>query len=128
MQTQHQSQSTGRDAGPRSLFALWVEMIGPPIIWLTQFQVKYVLAGKTLASRHPSLLVGTTIVAVALLLLIAASAWRHRREAAASPLDTMAGVVGRTRFMAMIALLNVALFLVLTVAQGMADFYFEPTE
>jgi hypothetical protein len=128
MQTQQQSQTTARSEAPRWLFALWVEMIGPPIIWMTQFQVKYVLAGKTLASRHPGLLPGTTIVAVALLLLIAVSAWRHRREAAASPLDTMAGAVGRTRFMTMVGVLNAALFLVVTIAQGLADFYFEPTE
>src|SRR5438132_10058379 len=95
---------------PRSLAGLWVEMIGPPLIWLTQFQIKYALAGKSFASQHPGWLTGTTVIAATCIIALAIFGWRHRREAAASPLDAAAGVIGRTRFMAMVGMMNCGLF------------------
>src|SRR4051812_8849997 len=113
-------------AAPRSLVALWLEMIGPPVIWLTQFEIKYALAGKSSAIRHPTLMIAVTVIALALIALLAVTSIQHQREAATSPLDTMAGVERRNRFMARVGLMSSALFALITIAQGTADFFIAP--
>lgn len=115
-------------AQPRSLFALWTQLIGPPVIWLTQFELRYALAGSHLAINHSLLLLTIAIVAAALIVLIAVFAREARRIAAASPLDVAAGVTARNHFMAQVGLMMCALFFVVTVAQAIADFYFQPGE
>jgi hypothetical protein len=115
-----------RAGQPRWLLALWLEVIGPPIIWLTQFEIKYVLAARPTMGRHSMLLIAVWVVPLALIAMLALFARHQQREAAASPLDRMAGVTERSRFMAMIGLMSCALFALLIIGQGLPDFFFEP--
>jgi hypothetical protein len=124
-ETMHQGP---RAEQPRWLLALWLEVLGPPIIWLMQFEIKYVLAARPTMNRHAGVLIGVWVVSLALIAGLALAARQQQREAAASPLDVAAGVSGRTRFMTMIGLMSCALFALLIIAQGLADFFFEPGE
>lgn len=117
-----------RAAQPRSLLALWLGIVGPPVIWLMQFEIRYVLAARPATSRHAGWLIGVWVVALALIATLAALARRQHHAAAAAPLDQIAGVSGRTRFMGLLGLMSCALFALLIVAQGLADFFYEPGE
>src|SRR5512132_3739853 len=85
---------------PRSVTSLWLVLLGPPVIWLTQFEVKYVLAARPQTAQHPLLMIGVSVVALALIAVLAVVARRQRQDAAAAPLDVAAGVVERNQFMA----------------------------
>jgi hypothetical protein len=111
---------------PRSVFALWLGILGPPLIWLSQFEIKYALAGAGHPNQHTGPLIATSVVAAALVLMLAMMATRERRAAAASPLDIASGGVGRNRFMATLGLMSATLFLLLIVAQAVADFFIPP--
>ena len=115
-----------RSTQPRSLAALWLGIIGPPIIWLMQFEVKYALSGTGRRETHMPALIATSIIAAALVLFLAYVSARERRLAPSSPLDAKAGVTARNRFMATLGLMSCALFLLLIIAQFIADFYFTP--
>lgn len=113
---------------PRSLLALWTQILGPPVVWLTQFELRYALAGSHVAIRHNLLLLAIAIVSAAVIVLIGVFARESARIAAASPLDAAAGVTSRNRFMAQVGLMLCGLFFVVIVAQAIADFYFQPGE
>jgi hypothetical protein len=111
---------------PRSPGLLWAGILGPPIIWLTQFEVKYALAGTGNSPAHGPALIATSVVAFALILLLTYLAARERRLAGESPLDEAGGRVLRIRFMSTLGFLNGLMFLLVVVAQAIADFYFSP--
>lgn len=113
---------------PRSAGALWLELLGPPVVWLTQFEIRYVLAARPETAGHTAWLVGVWIVALSLIACLALSARHQQMEARSSPLDLAAGVTARTRFMSLVALMSCALFALVIFAQGLADFFFEPGE
>jgi hypothetical protein len=114
------------DSVPRSLVALWLGIVGPPIIWLTQFEAKYALAGVGQAAKHTPALIATSVLAAALVLFLAYTSARERKLAKASPLDAGGGVTSRNRFMGTLGLMMSALFLLLIIAQAIADFFFSP--
>ena len=122
----HAATSPGEAQQPRQPFALWLGMIGPPMLWLAQFEIKYALAGSVPGSaRHTAIIA----VAIASLALLAASGVMSRREmrlAAASPLDQEARIVDRTRFMGVLGMLSAGLFFLVTLAQALADWFFQP--
>jgi hypothetical protein len=111
---------------PQPLAGLWLPLLGPPAIWLVQFEANYALAGSETARRFPGLLPSISFVAAAIVVALALSARSSRRSAAASPLDAMAGVTSRNRFMATCGLMSASLFLLVIVAQGIATFFHEP--
>jgi hypothetical protein len=111
---------------PRSLVALWLGVLGPPAIWLAQFELKYALASRGETTWRTLALLAASIVSLALVAMLAAMSWRHRRIAARSPLDAAAGVTGRNRFFATLGTMSSALFFLLIVAQALADFFFNP--
>jgi hypothetical protein len=113
-------------AEPRSAAALWLGILGPPVIWLTQFEIKYALTAVGRRSEHTPLLIAVAIVAMALVVLCGYVAVRERQLAAASPFDATAGVFARNRFMATLGLMSSAMFLLVTIAQFIADFFFVP--
>jgi hypothetical protein len=110
---------------PRSGLGLWCAALGPPLIWLTQFQVKYSLAPKPGAGAHVAL-IATSLVALALVGACGVMALRYHRLADASPLDVLARKAPRIRFMATLGLMFSALFFLLILAQFLAHFFFNP--
>ena len=111
---------------PRSHFALWLGIVGPPLVWLTHFQVKYTMAGVGNAPAHGPLLLATSVIAGALVLFLGYIAARERKWADVSPLDETAGIKSRNRFMATLGVMSAGLFLLVIIAQAIADFFFLP--
>jgi len=120
------NESGGTAAAPRSTAALWLGLLGPPTVWLIQFEINYALTGTGERSRHVPALIATSVIAMAIMLCFGYFAARERRFAAASPLDHMAGLPARNRFMATLGLLSSGLFLLTTIAQFIAEFFFQP--
>ncbi len=120
------SSAHGDTVQPRSLTALWLGILGPPALWLTQFEIKYALAGVGQASRHTPALIATSVIAAALVLLLGYLTVRLRQIAYAAPLDAHAGVTSRNRFMATLGLMSCGMFLLIILAQAIADFFFQP--
>jgi hypothetical protein len=114
------------DLKPKPPFALWLGMLGPPIVWLTQFEINYALAGVDPGGRGQNAIMVTSFVALACLAGLIALSWHHFRTAGDSPLERFAGVIRRTRFMSFLGLLLGGLFSILTLAQGVAQFFLEP--
>jgi hypothetical protein len=115
-----------RSSQPRSNFALWIGLLGAPLIWLSQFEARYVLASHPPGSRGHVVMVIIGIVAVLLIAACSLLAFRERRLADASPLDQFTGAPERTRFMGTLGVWMSVLFLAVTVAQLLADLFIEP--
>jgi ABC-type uncharacterized transport system YnjBCD permease subunit len=96
------------------------------LLWLTQFELRYALAGAAPGSVQHYWLTGSAIAALVLLGWLFALAWRAWRDAAGSPLDEFAGVVPRNRFMGALGMLLSALFFLVTAAQFLADWFIAP--
>ena len=93
------------------------------MIWLTQFEIKYALAGSHLAQSHWVFIMGVSLVAALLVSALGFAALREYRVAHASPIDQAAGITHRTRFMCQISLMTCGLFLLVIIAQGIADIF-----
>jgi hypothetical protein len=119
------ARSIGREREPRAVFAQWAALLGPPMVWLTQFEARYALAGMTgSATRFLGVLIGiASLLVVGLCGLVAYREWRL---ANASPLDQTAGVGERTRFMGALAILSSGLFFLAVGAQMLAEFFISP--
>jgi hypothetical protein len=111
---------------PRTLTAQWFALLGPPVIWLLQFEARYALAANV---RGSAANVAMTVIAVAALAFVGACAlvaFRQWRLAHASPLHQLAAVGERARFMGALGLASAGLFFLVTVAQLLADFFISP--
>ena len=120
------SSSSERSQQPRMVAAQWLALVGPPLIWLLQFGARYALSGNTSGSPGHIALV---VIGVTSLIAIAACvwlAWQQWREAEASPLDRLAAVGERARFMGALGLLIAGLFLLGVCAQMLADLFVRP--
>ena len=111
---------------PRLLTAQWLALLGPPLIWLIQFQARYALAGNVRGSTANIVMI---VIAIAALLLVGACAlvgFRQWRLAHASPLDRWASVGERARFLGALGLLSAGLFFLVIAAQLLAEFFISP--
>jgi hypothetical protein len=111
---------------PRLLTAQWLALVGPPLVWLLQFEARYALAGNERGTRGHFAMTAIGIVSLLVIALLGWVARRQWRHAAASPLDRMAGVGDRARFLGMLGLLSSALFFLAVAAQVLAEFFLEP--
>lgn len=114
-----------RAAQPRQGVVLWIGFLGPPVIWLIQFQVKYSLAARTtLVSR--TVVIVASLVAMLAVAMCGVMALRQHRWANTGPLDEFARIISRIRFMATLGMLASGLFFLLILAQLAADLWIEP--
>lgn len=116
----------GRASQPRSTFAQWLGVVGPPLVWLTHFQAKYALAGNVPGTRPHGAMAAIGVVALLLVGGCALAARRQWRSAETSPPDRYAGRSGRARFMGALGLLSAALFALVIIAQLLADLFIAP--
>jgi hypothetical protein len=108
---------------PRNLLALICGVMGPPLIWLAQFEAKYALASGTNDSGRHRALVLTGFVAFALIGGLMFGSYREWRRAGASPLNAYAGVDRRTRFLAVLGMMSAGLFWLALIAQMSAEWF-----
>jgi hypothetical protein len=116
----------GRSQQPRMVFAQWWGLLGPPSMWLAQFQARYALAGDETGTTAQWVMVVIAIAALAIVGSCALTARRQWRLAEASPLDRAAGVGDRARFMGALGLLSSGLFALAIAAQVLAQFFISP--
>lgn len=105
---------------------LFAPVIGAPVVWLTQFEIKYALGGVGHAARHGPALVATSVLSFALICLLAYVAVRAPTTAGPGDHPDDASTGAQERFLSRLGLMLCALFALLTVAQAIADFYFVP--
>jgi hypothetical protein len=108
----------------RSLAAQWAVVLGPPILWTLRFMGNYALMPLACSHGALPLLHALNGVALAALLVLGWLAWRiWRGTAADAETDDLAR---RSRFMALFGMMAAALFFVVIVAEGLANFMIDP--
>jgi len=101
---------------------LWLGMVGPPTIWLIQFQTVYMLVYPACGAQHNFVIHVTCFIFLLVVAAFGLSPLRTWRNAASAP-----DKVGRTRsFMAIVGVMSTALFLLLVIAQWIAAFIVDP--
>ena len=108
-------------------WALWIEMLGPPVLWLIQFQIRYALVPWCCANGNRSLLwtsSGGSLVLAAVMLMMSWSSWRNTP----APPMTEEAPIGqkRARFMATVGLMSSSLFLLLIAVQAIPVLFIDP--
>ena len=99
-----------------TLPALWLGMVGGPIVWLLYLQVSYILAPRACRAGDKTALAVVAVVALVATIAVTIVAWRAWR---ATEADYSAGegtVLGRSRFMALSGLGISALIILLVIA------------
>jgi hypothetical protein len=103
-------------------FALWLGILGPPALWLAQFQIIYALVLPVCVNHHKialfmiSILCGVAIIACGML------GWSNRAPAAGFP-----GRIGGVRlFMGVLSLMSMSMFLLVVIAQALATAMHSP--
>jgi hypothetical protein len=121
------SESEAEGTDWRENFTLWIGVLGSAVVWATQLQTTYAMVPWACSSGHRWIL-----PLVSFLFLVAAAvpgfmAWRVWRKASAgrnSERETRFG--GRRRFMAMLGMMDSAIFFLLILAQGLPVFFIHP--
>ena len=121
------SESETEGTVPRENLALWIGVLGSAVVWAIQLQTSYAMVPWACSSGHRWLL-----PVVSLVFLIAASVpgaiawklWRKTSTSIATERET-AGA-GRRRFMAMLGMMDSAIFFLLILAQGLPVFFIHP--
>jgi hypothetical protein len=106
----------------------WTGVLGAPLTWFASQQASYALVpwachGGPLVAIHL-----VNLVALLLVALAGATAWRDWRRAGRDVSDELAPPAGRARFLGLIGLMLSALFGLAIVAQTTGAFFFVPCE
>ena len=106
----------------------WAGIFGAPLAWFASQQVSYALVpwachGGPLIAIHL-----TNLVALALVVLAGALAWRDWRRAGRPGSDEAAAPEGRARFLALVGLTLSGLFGLAILAQAGGAFFFGPCQ
>ena len=107
-------------------FALWIAVLGPPVIWFVQMQTSYSLVMWACSSGR---LWSIHVASLFFLILAAVPGWIGWKEWAAESgkeTERVSRGAGRRRFMAMLGLMLTAIFILLIIAQAIPTFFFDP--
>jgi len=97
-------------------FALWVGLLGPPTLWLIQFQIIYALVLPVCVSHHKLVLVTVAILFGAAIAVCGIIGWNHRLPVA----DFPGRIRSTRRFMGVLSLMSMCMFLLVVIAQSIA--------
>jgi hypothetical protein len=111
---------------PRGIGICWLVVLAPPALWLVQFQISYSLASAPVGSLRQKLALGSGIVTIAIDVILILAAIRVWRVADAHPLDALARIGPRIRFMAVLGMMMGSLFILVTLAQLLANKFITP--
>lgn len=108
-------------------WVLWTEVLGPPVLWLIQFQIRYALVPWCCANGKRSLLWTTSGGSLALAAVMLVMSWSSWRNTPSPPL-TQEAPIGqrRARFMAALGLMSSSLFLLLIAVQAIPVLFIDP--
>ena len=97
-------------------FALWMGILGPPVLWLTQFEIVYALVLPACVAHHRVVLALISIGFGAAMVGCGLIGWNGRAPVAGSP----PRIKLVRQFMAALALMSMSLFLLVVIAQMLA--------
>ena len=107
-------------------WALWTDILGPPIFWLWQLQLNYMLVPWACTSGHHLPLHLSALVFFLMTCAFGISAWRHwsavRERGEEQPAQM------RLRFMAIVGVMMSSLFALAIFVQGVATFIIGPCQ
>jgi hypothetical protein len=112
----------------KGLLALWAGLLLPPIAWLLNLQISYMLVPWACSTGRQFAL---HLVTLAMLLLAGGGgliAWRTWQRTGRDWPNEAGGVVPRSRFMAVGGLLSSGMFFLVIVAQGIPSFMLSACE
>jgi hypothetical protein len=112
-------------AGPGRL---WLSVLAPPLAALTQLQTNYALVLWACGSGQTWALHLVAALALVVALGSGLFAWRNWHETGASWDDDGAGVLPRSRFMAVVGMLVSAHSALVIIAQWIAVFIYSPCQ
>lgn len=111
---------------PRGLLALWFALLAGPIAWMLGLNAQYSLVRVACAKGNMLYLHAVTVLTLALALAGVWMAWREWHRAGRAWPDEHAGILPRSRFMAMLGLLAGVLFSLAIVSQWLANVFLNP--
>lgn len=112
-------------AGP---WALWAGVLAGPLAMLIQLQVNYALVLWACGAGREWALHLTALLALVVTVAGGSLSWRNRRRMGAGWEDEGAGVIPRSRFMAVVGVLASVLFALVIVAQWIPIFVYGPCD
>jgi hypothetical protein len=112
-------------AGP---WALWAGVLAGPLAMLVQLQVNYALVLWACGAGREWALHLTALLALVVTSAGGWLSWRNRRRTGAGWEDEGAGVIPRSRFMAVVGVLASVLFALVIVAQWIPIFVYGPCD
>jgi hypothetical protein len=96
--------------------ALWLGLVGAPIVWLAHLEINYSLTPSACHSGQKTALIIVTAIALVLTIVITLIAWRSWRVTGATFATEAGDVIGRCRFMALAGLGVSAIVVLLVLA------------
>ena len=107
--------------------SLWTGVLGAPVLWFAQFQLTYFVVPRICRNHHIGAFHIITVISVALIAACGLACWYYwRRFAHSSKSDDAPGAFGRETFLSILGIFTCVLFLLATIAQGIASFYISP--
>ena len=97
-------------------FALWLGILGPPVLWLTQFEIIYSLVLPVCVAHSRIVLLVVSIAFGAAIIGCGVLGWNGRSPVAGSP----PRIKFVRQFMAVLSLMSMSLFLLVVLAQVLA--------
>jgi hypothetical protein len=114
-----------RWSSARGLLTLWTALALGPVVWAARFTAAYVLAGTACTGWGLFAMAVLTVVAIALSLLGAWLGWGIWNDVGAGP-EAAGGILGRTRFLAISAVVFGLGFAFITAVEAIPLFMLEP--
>jgi hypothetical protein len=122
------SDRTGFDAElaaadrPLRDLALWCGLLGPPALWLIQFEIIYALVLPVCIGHHKLVLYIVAVVFAAAIVICGIIGWSHRIPASGFP----ARIRPARLFMGVLSLMSMCMFLLVVIAQAVATAMHSP--
>jgi hypothetical protein len=121
------SESETEGTSFRENFQLWVGVLGSAIVWAVQLQTSYAMVPWACSSGHRWMLPAVSIVFLFAAAVPALLAWRvWKKTSGPRRLERESRFEGRRRFMAMLGMMDSAVFFLLILAQGLPVFFIHP--
>lgn len=107
--------------------ALWLGMLGPPIVWLVQFQSRYAIVSAVCEHGNEFVLHILSLFFLLLTLGAGCLSWvQWQRLNRTWPQERQDNPAGRQAFMAVVGLLTSGLFSLLIIAQALPTLFLSP--
>jgi hypothetical protein len=111
-----------------TIFALWIGFLLPPFAFLLNLQVSYMLVPWACSTRQLFWLHVASCGSLLLALLGAFTAWRNWQKSGRQMQAEAGSPTARSRFMAIVGLLEGGLFSLVILAQWIANFIIDPCQ